>query len=169
VAVSAAVAIHARVGAHICRRCHLRPHAGTGCMLAMVESESSAFVGVVSLRIPALEPQPWTSDAGLGILGYGVTRERWGAGHASEGAARVTAFAFEDLGLSRMRATVLRSNVASRRVLERLGFKVSEFGVKEVPRYGGPPRLGDVHFLERRDWLANRLAQEMQQDEKGTR
>ena len=78
------------------------------------------------------------------------------AGFASEGAARATAFAFEDLGLSCLRATVLRSNVASRRILERLGFKVSEFGVKAVPRYGGPPRVGDVHLLERRDWLANR-------------
>jgi [ribosomal protein S5]-alanine N-acetyltransferase len=142
---------------------------GTGCMLAMIESESSAFVGVVSFRIPALEPQPWTSDAGLGILGYGVTRERWGAGYASEGAARVTTFAFEDLGLSRLRATVLRSNLASRRILERLGFKVSEFGVKEVPRYGGPPRVGDVHLMERRDWLANRPAQDTESDEKSTR
>jgi ribosomal-protein-alanine N-acetyltransferase len=142
---------------------------GTGCMLAMIESESSAFVGVVSFRVPALEPQPWTSDAGLGILGYGVTRERWGAGFASEGAARATNFAFEDLGLSRLRATVLRSNLASRRILERLGFKVSEFGVKEVPRYGGPPRMGDVHLLERRDWLAKWPAQDTQSDEESTR
>ncbi|MDQ6672702.1 MAG: GNAT family N-acetyltransferase [Chloroflexota bacterium] len=129
---------------------------GTGCMLAMIESETNAFVGVISLRIRALEPQPWTSDAGLAILGYSVARGRWGAGFASEGAACVTTFAFEDLGLARLRATALRSNLASRRVLERLGFKVSEFGVKEVPRYGGPPRLGDVHLLERRDWLAKR-------------
>ncbi len=142
---------------------------GTGCMLAMIESQNNAFVGIVNLRMPALEPQPWTTDAGLAILGYGVTRERWGAGFGSEGAARVTAFAFEDLGLSRLRATVLRSNLASRGILEILGFKVSEFGVKEVPRYGGPPRLGDVHLLERRDWFANRPAQDMQSDEKSSR
>ena len=127
-------------------------------MLPMIESQNNGFIGIVNLRIPALKPQPWTSDAGLGILGCGVTRERWGAGYASEGAARVTTFAFEDLDLSCLRATVLRSNLASRRILERLGFKVSEFGVKEVPRYGGLPRVGDVHLLERRDWLANRRA-----------
>src|SRR5947209_2474270 len=66
-------------------------------------------------------------------------------------------------------ATVLRSNVASRHILERLGFKVSEFGVKEVPRYGGPSRVGDVHLLERHDWLANRPAQDMQSDANSTR
>ncbi len=142
---------------------------GTGCMLAMIESQSSAFVGVVSLRIPALEPQPWTSDAGLGILGYSVARGRWGAGFASEGAACVTTFAFEDLGLSSLRAMVLRSNLAARRILERLGFKVSDFGVEEVPRYGGPSRMGDVHLLECRDWLAKRPAQDTESDEKSTR
>jgi RimJ/RimL family protein N-acetyltransferase len=76
---------------------------GTGCMLAMIESQNDTFVGIVNLRIPALEPQPWTTDAGLGILGYGVTRERWSAGFASEGAACATAFAFERLALSRLR------------------------------------------------------------------
>jgi RimJ/RimL family protein N-acetyltransferase len=126
---------------------------GAGCVLAMLERETDAFVGVVSLRIPALELDPWTADAGLGILGYSVVPRRWGSGFASEGAARVIAFAFDDLGLARLRATVLRANGASRRVVERLGFAIAEAGVREVPRHGGPPRLGDVYVLERHAWL----------------
>jgi len=40
---------------------------GSGCFLAMVEHETSAFVGVVSLRIPAMEPQAWTTDREHGV------------------------------------------------------------------------------------------------------
>lgn len=127
---------------------------GSGWVLAMFEHESSAFVGVASLRIPAMEPHAWTTDRELGILGYSVARHRWGRGFAGEGPACATAFAFEDLGLARLRATPLSANLASRRVLERLGFSIAEFGVEETPAYGGPPRLGDVYMLERRDWLA---------------
>jgi Acetyltransferase (GNAT) domain len=39
---------------------------GSGCVLAMFERTTSVFVGVVSLRIPALEAEPWTTDTGLG-------------------------------------------------------------------------------------------------------
>jgi len=80
-----------------------------------------------------------------------------GNGFASEGAARVTEFAFESVGLARLRATVLRENLASRRVLERLRFTVSEFDVQETPRYGGPPRAGDTYILERHHWISLRM------------
>jgi RimJ/RimL family protein N-acetyltransferase len=63
-------------------------------------------------------------------------------------------FAFRDLDLHRLRATALRDNLASRRVLERLGFRIRFTDVREVPRYGGPPRLGDTYMLERDDWRA---------------
>jgi len=130
---------------------------GSGCLLGMFERTTGAFVGVVSLRIPALEADPWTTDTGLGIIGYSVVRSRWGSGFATEGAACVTEFAFEAEGLARLRATVLRSNLASRRVLERLGFSITEFDVRETPRYGGPPRLGDIYVLEQRDWVHRRM------------
>ena len=58
-------------------------------------------------------------------------------------------FAFEQLELQRLRATVLKENAASRKVLERLGFSIGVADVRETPRYGGPPRLGDTYFLER--------------------
>jgi RimJ/RimL family protein N-acetyltransferase len=105
---------------------------GSGCVLAMFERTTCVFVGVVSLRIPALEAEPWTTDTGLGILGYSVMRSRWGSCFGTEGAACATEFAFESLGLARLRATVLRSNLASRRVLERLGFTITEFHVRET-------------------------------------
>jgi hypothetical protein len=75
-----------------------------------------------------------------GILGYAVAGRRWGHGLAGEAAAAATTFAFTELRLARLRATPLRGNVASRRILERLGFAIDEAGVEEIPRYGGPTR-----------------------------
>jgi RimJ/RimL family protein N-acetyltransferase len=134
---------------------------GSGCMLAMLEHTTGALAGVASLRIPALEAEPWTTDCCLGLLGYAVVREQWGNGFASEGAACVTEFAFTALDLARLRATVLRSNLRSRRIAERLGFTVAEFGVRETPRDGGPPRLGDIYMLERGNWMASRTHREL--------
>jgi RimJ/RimL family protein N-acetyltransferase len=54
--------------------------------------------------------------------------------------------------LNRLRATVMRDNVPSRRVLERLGFTISHADVRDTPRYGGPARLGDTFTLERSDF-----------------
>ena len=133
---------------------------GAGCILAMVELTTGVLVGVVSLRIPALEPSAWTTDTELGILGYSVVRDRWGNGFASEAAARVVEFAFDVVGLAQLRATPLRSNPGSRRVLERLGFTIAELDVYETPRYGGPPRPGDVYTLERRDWTGQAAARQ---------
>ena len=118
-----------------------------GWFLAIMSLESSRFVGTVSLRLPAREP--WTADARLGVLGYAINRADQGNGYAGEAARCMVQFAFEQLELQRLRATVLKENAASRKVLERLGFSMGVADVRETPRYGGPPRLGDTYFLER--------------------
>jgi RimJ/RimL family protein N-acetyltransferase len=60
------------------------------------------------------------------------------------------AFGFDELGLDRLQATVLRANAASRRVIERLGFAIEEADLWEEPLYGGPARLADCYMLYRR-------------------
>jgi RimJ/RimL family protein N-acetyltransferase len=87
--------------------------------------------------------------AGLGILGYAVARPHWHQGYASESAKRMVAFAFDELGLTRLQASPLRGNRASERILERLDFMVTEVGVAEEPLYGGPARLVDRYTLVR--------------------
>jgi 8-oxo-dGTP diphosphatase len=122
---------------------------GVGCMLAIRKHNTAAFVGTASLRIPALEADPWTHDSGMAILGYAVRHEEQGHGFATEAATTLTQCAFEHMGIARLRATVLRENAASRRVLEHLGFSVRFASMRETPRYGGPPRLGDTYMFER--------------------
>lgn len=125
--------------------------AGHGFTLGMFLSDTGAFVGVVALRIPArnpgLEEGERAEAEGLGILGYSVLPERWGQGYAGEGAERLVRYAFEELGLSALQASLRAGNVASARVLRRLGFTLIHAGLEEEPLAGGPPHLVDRYML----------------------
>jgi RimJ/RimL family protein N-acetyltransferase len=127
---------------------------GGGLFLAVTHRTTGAFVGTVSLRLPALEVDPWTEDTRLGVLGYAIVPEEQGNGFATEAAVSMVELAFTDLHLLCLRATVPRDNVASRRVLERVLFRIWRADVREVPRYGGPERVGDTFVLDRADWVA---------------
>lgn len=58
-----------------------------------------------------------------GRAGYLVDREHRGRGIATEALRRLTLIAFGEMGLHRLEAGVLVSNVASQRVLEKAGFR----------------------------------------------
>ena len=60
--------------------------------------------------------------AGEGTLAFYLARAYWGQGLASEAGAAFVSFAFKELGLSRLVATVQVGNASSVRVLEKLGF-----------------------------------------------
>jgi RimJ/RimL family protein N-acetyltransferase len=125
---------------------------GAAFFLLLIQQATGAFVGTVSLRLPALDADPWTDDLRLGILSYAIAPEQQGHGFASEAAATVVELAFTDLDLQRLQATVLQDNIASRRVLERLHFRLWRADIREVPRYGGPARLGNTFVLDRAEW-----------------
>jgi ribosomal-protein-alanine N-acetyltransferase len=59
---------------------------------------------------------------GEGVLGYWLERVAWGQGLAFEAAAAVVHFAFETVGLSKIRAARAADNEASGAVLRKLGF-----------------------------------------------
>lgn len=56
-------------------------------------------------------------------LGYTISRAYWGQGYASEAAAEVLRFAFEQMGLVRLEALCLPEHIASARVLEKIGMQ----------------------------------------------
>jgi ribosomal-protein-alanine N-acetyltransferase len=59
-----------------------------------------------------------------GELGYVIgERDHWGKGHATEAIKLATAYAFLELGLEKTWATVIVGNDASRRALERNGYR----------------------------------------------
>lgn len=74
-----------------------------------------AFQGVA-----ALLPMP---DGGDVELAYRLARPAWGQGIATEAAAALVEWAFARTGLERLVAVTFPENVASRNVLEKVGFR----------------------------------------------
>ena len=63
-------------------------------------------------------------------VGYRFLNGHWGQGYATESARASVAYGFDEVGLERIVAVALESNVASRRVLEKCGLR--EIGVVHV-------------------------------------
>jgi RimJ/RimL family protein N-acetyltransferase len=63
-------------------------------------------------------------------LGYRLGRRHWGHGYATEAAALAATHAFGPLGLQRLVAVAYPENIASRRVLTKVGFR--ETGTSEL-------------------------------------
>lgn len=61
--------------------------------------------------------------AETGTLGYWIGQPYAGRGHATAGVRAVSRHAFEGLRLHRLEAACLPANIASRRVLEKTGFR----------------------------------------------
>jgi [ribosomal protein S5]-alanine N-acetyltransferase len=78
--------------------------------------EAGETVGGAALRRVEIEGQPEVE------VGYRVAAPWWGRGIATEMASAVVAVARDRLGLAEIVAFTLPENVASRRVLEKVGF-----------------------------------------------
>jgi ribosomal-protein-alanine N-acetyltransferase len=83
---------------------------------ALVHRRDNRVAGGVGTRITNVEQRE-------GDLGYVLRRNLWGQGIATEAARAVLDFAFDALGLHRVWATADPENVASVRVLEKLGMR----------------------------------------------
>jgi RimJ/RimL family protein N-acetyltransferase len=121
----------------------LMPRGGEPGIWAVIERETGAFLGWVSL-IPE-------QDAGQ--LGYRLRRAAWGRGFATEAASAVIADGFARLGLARIVAQTMAANLPSRRVMQRLGMRhVRTFFVDFQDPLPGSEQ-GDVEYeLARADW-----------------
>jgi ribosomal-protein-alanine N-acetyltransferase len=65
-----------------------------------------------------------------GFLGYWTAREMAGQGLAPEAAVVVLQFAFEELELHRVEVAIVPRNLASRRVVEKLGIRMEGVAVR---------------------------------------
>jgi RimJ/RimL family protein N-acetyltransferase len=75
-------------------------------------------------------------------LDYALAKDSWGRGLASEAAGGVVRYAFETAGLTRLIGFVIPENIASRRVLERIGFAYecdTHYWGVDLVRYGLSP------------------------------
>lgn len=96
---------------------HWRQH-GFG-LLAVEERATGALVG----RSGVAYHRAWPGDP---EVGWGIDPDWWDRGLATEAGAACVRWAFEQLGLPRLVSITIEGNLASRRVMEKLGFRLHE-------------------------------------------
>ena len=94
--------------------------------------DTCAVAGWVGLAIPAFLPEVLPAVE----IGWRLRRDFWGHGYATEGARAVLRWAFQDRDLDRLISIRHVDNIASGRVMEKLGFTVER--TTTVPETGRP-------------------------------
>jgi len=118
---------------------------------AAVERSSGRFLGWFHLR-----PDDGRDDEPE--LGYRLRRSAWGKGFATEGSRALVDLAFSDLGATRVFATTMAVNVASRRVMEKSGLRFIRLFQADWPVRIPGDEHGDVEYaITRGEWEQDRL------------
>jgi RimJ/RimL family protein N-acetyltransferase len=117
---------------------------GEGARLAVEGLADGAFLGWCSLT-------RWNPGFRSAALTYCLAEAAWGRGYATEAARALLGWAFDTLDLNRVQAEVDTRNVASARVLEKLGF-AHEGTLREDCIVDGEVSDSWVFGLLRRDW-----------------
>jgi RimJ/RimL family protein N-acetyltransferase len=114
-------------------------------MFSVIEKATGRWVG----RLGPWEPEGWPGTE----VGWGLIREAWGRGYATEGAAAAIDWAFETLGWTEVVHTIDPANLNSQNVARRLGS--TRLRQAQMP----PPFTGqvlDVWGQSRAQWRARR-------------
>ncbi|MGD1221373.1 GNAT family N-acetyltransferase [Streptomyces krungchingensis] len=125
-------------------RCRAMETEGTGARLAVDRVCDGAFIGWCTLN-------SWNPDFRSASLGYCYNDAAWGHGYATEAAHALLQWAFGTLDLNRVQAETDTRNVASARVLEKIGF-VREGTLREDCIVNGEVSDSWVFGLIRREW-----------------
>jgi RimJ/RimL family protein N-acetyltransferase len=115
-------------------------------MFSVLEKSTGKWVG----RLGPWHPEGWPDHE----IGWGIAREHWGKGYASEGAAAAMDYAFDVLGWERAIHCIDPSNLASIGVAKRLGSKL--LGRVQMP----PPydkATIDAWGQTREEWRARKV------------
>jgi RimJ/RimL family protein N-acetyltransferase len=116
--------------------------------LAVTVAETGKLIGGCGIRVASRNDR--SAD-----MGYCLRRDAWGQGYATEAAAAVLAFGFEVLNSHRVFATCDTENLASERVLEKLGMR-REAHLREDTRIRGRWRDSYLYAVLEQEWRARR-------------
>jgi RimJ/RimL family protein N-acetyltransferase len=113
-------------------------------MWSVVERSTGRWVG----RLGPWQPEDWPGTE----VGWGLAREAWGKGYATEGATAAINWAFDTLGWTEVIHSIDKDNVNSHAVAKRLGSRHLRDDV--VP----PPLEWPVQIWgqSREEWYARR-------------
>ncbi|WP_102127634.1 GNAT family N-acetyltransferase [Deinococcus planocerae] len=117
---------------------------------AAEERATGAFLGWFALR-PVAE-QPASVE-----LGYRLKRSAWGRGYGAEGARALVCRAFAQPEVERVVAFTMTVNLASRRVMEKVGLRYVRTFFVDWPEVIEGSEAGDVEYaLTRAEWKEGR-------------
>ncbi len=125
-------------------RCREMAADDAGVRLAVDRLSDGGFLGWCTLT-------SWNPDFRSATLGYVYGEVAWGQGYATEAADALLDWAFDTLDLNRVQAETDTRNLASARVLEKLGF-VREGTLREDCVVNGDVSDSWVYGLLRREW-----------------
>ena len=131
----------------------LRPmfESGKGTTFAVVLREGGTLIGTVSLYTRAPDGTAVLGEEGTGLLGYWLGVPYWNRGYATEAVAEVVRYGFEERGLLRIRANRFGSNLASGRVLRKVGMNHAGTRPNYYEKWGNAEDR-DEYLLHVRDW-----------------
>ena len=112
---------------------------------AIATRDSDCLIGAISLRPDSAE--------NTGVLGYWLAKPEWGHGYMTEAGERILRYGFEELGLKSVRAAARPDNLASLRVLEKLGMAPDGTGQEDAPARDGSFAV-EFRVITRVRWLA---------------
>jgi RimJ/RimL family protein N-acetyltransferase len=116
-------------------------------MFSVVERATGQWVG----RLGPWMPEGWPGPE----VAWGIARDRWGRGYATEGSAAAIDWAFDALGWEEVIHAIDPENVASVRVAERLGSRRRGTGRLPEPFDTGPVEIwGQTRDEWRSRWVA---------------
>lgn len=126
-------------------RAHFERH-GFGLWAAAIQA-TGEFAGYIGLAVPAFE----THFTPCVEIGWRLAPRFWNRGLATEGAAEVLRFAFETLELREIVSFTSTLNVASQRVMQKIGMQrdpADDFDHPRIP--SGHPLCRHVLYRARR-------------------
>ncbi|MDP4087035.1 MAG: GNAT family N-acetyltransferase [Bacillota bacterium] len=91
-------------------------HENRGIRWGIERKSQKGLIGTIGLD--ALVPNHKRAD-----VGYEIHPDHWRKGYASEAVSRVLSYGFHTLGLRRIGAVVFPENIASIKLLEKMGFQ----------------------------------------------
>ncbi len=121
--------------------------AGVSATFAIERRDNQSLVGAIGLKLDRQNNK--------GDLGYWIGQPFWNYGYATEAAAALIAFGFDDLDLNRISAGHFVRNPASGRVMEKAGMKPEGVSRQDVVKWGKYEDLAFYGVL-RQDWLKDR-------------
>ena len=90
------------------------------CFWALERKADGAFLGYCGLKVTNLPGTPVEKDV---EIGWRLRDDAWGQGYATEAAEAVLDWAWGNLDVARIVSFTIPTNLASQRVMERIGMK----------------------------------------------